>query len=73
MRPRRGVKKLGTYGVTSFGVGLAALLLTFATGFGPCGPTTALGHFLISLGVLGTAGGVLMMIGAILRAAFGRK
>ena len=64
---------MATYGVISFGVGVAALALTFATGFGPCGPSTAFGGFLISVGFMATAGGSLMMIGAILRAAFGPK
>jgi len=73
MMARRGAQKLGTDVVTFFGVGVAALLLTFATGFGPCGPTTALGHFLISVGILDALGGAMMMIAAILRAAFGRK
>jgi hypothetical protein len=68
-----GVKNLGTYGATSFGVGIAALLFTFASGFGPCGPTTAFGGFLVSLGFLASIGGLLTMVGAVLRAAFGRK
>ncbi len=67
------VKNLGTYGVTFFVIGVAALLLTFASGFGPCGPTTRLGSGLVSLGFLGSIGGLLMMVGAVLRAAFGRK
>jgi len=67
------VKKLGTYGVTSFGLGIAALLLTFASGFEPCGPTTALGRFLVSVGSIAIIGGVLMMVGAMFRAAFERK
>jgi uncharacterized membrane protein YidH (DUF202 family) len=67
------VKDLAKYGVISFGVGIAALALTFATGFGPCGPSTPFGGFLISVGFITIVGGSLMMIGAILRAAFGRK
>ena len=61
------------YGAMSFAVGIAAFALTFASGFGPCGPSTAFGGFLISLGFVTTIGGSLMMVGAILRAAFGRR
>jgi hypothetical protein len=67
------LKSLAKYGATSFGIGIAALALTFASGFGPCGPGTAFGGFLISLGFAATIIGLLMMAGAILRAAFGRK
>ena len=61
------------YGVMSFGVGIAAFVLSFASGFGPCGPITAFGGLLISVGFVTMIGGALMMIGAILRAAFGRR
>jgi hypothetical protein len=67
------VKSLAKYGAMSFGVGIVAFALTFASGFGPCGPGTSFGGFLISLGFVTTIGGSLMMIGAILRAAFGRR
>jgi hypothetical protein len=64
------VKQLGTFGALSFGLGMAAFALTFASGFGPCGPTTAFGGFLISFGFVATIVGLFMMVGAILRAAF---
>jgi len=64
---------LAKYGAASFGMGVAALALTFASGFGPCGPSTALGGFLISFGFVAVILGSLMMVGAILRAAFGGK
>ena len=67
------MKNLAKYGVLSFGIGIAAFALTFAGGFGPCGPSTAFGGFLISLGFVTTIGGSLVMIGTILREAFGRK
>jgi hypothetical protein len=67
------LKNLAKYGAASFGVGMAAFALTFASGFGPCGPSTPFGGFLISLGFVATILGSLMMVGAILRAAFGRK
>jgi len=67
------VKNLGNYGAASLAVGIAALLLTFASGFGPCGPTTHLGRGLVSAGLLGCIGGLQLMVAAILRAAFGRK
>lgn len=67
------VKSLAKYGVTSFGLGIAALALTFASGWGPCGPGTTFGGFLISLGFVTTIGGGAMMIAAILRATFGRR
>jgi len=64
------VKRLAAFGVLSFGLGMAAFALTFASGFGPCGPSTAFGGFLISFGFVATIIGLLMMAGAILRAAF---
>ena len=41
---------MAKYGAMSFGVGIVAFALTFASGFGPCGPSTSFGGFLISLG-----------------------
>jgi hypothetical protein len=67
------LKGLAKYGAASFGIGVVAFALTFASGFGPCGPSTAFGGFLISLGFVATIIGSLMMVGAILRAAFGRR
>ena len=66
-------KNLAKYGVLCFAVGMAALALTFLSGFGPCGPATPLGGFLISLGFIATFAGLLMMVGAVLRAAVGGK
>jgi hypothetical protein len=60
-------------GAVSFVIGIVALALTFASGFGPCGPSTPLGGFLISLGFTAVIVGLLMMVGAIFRAAFGRR
>jgi hypothetical protein len=67
------MKGLTKCGVASFGIGIAALALTFASGFGPCGPGTPFGGFLISLGIVATIIGSFVMVGAILRAAFGRR
>ena len=67
------MKNLATYGVISFGVGVAALALTFVTGFGPCGRSTQFAGFLIIVGFITTVVGSLMMIGAMFRAGFGRK
>jgi hypothetical protein len=67
------VKRLAAFGALSFGLGMAAFALTFASGFGPCGPSTAFGGFLISIGFMATIIGLLMMAGAILRAAFGSR
>ena len=64
---------MAKYGAMSFGVGLVAFALTFASGFGPCDPRTSFGGFQTSLGFVTTIGGSLLMIGAILRAAFGRR
>jgi hypothetical protein len=49
-----GVKSLAKYGAMSFGVGIFAFALTFASGFGPCGPSTPFDGFLISLGFVTT-------------------
>jgi hypothetical protein len=67
------MKRLASFGGLSLGLGLVAFALTFASGFGPCGPSTGLGAFLISFGFVATMVGLLMMAGAILRAAFGSR
>lgn len=69
---RERVNKLARNGVICFGVGAAALIVSFFSGFGPCGPNTPLGEALISLGSLLAIAGALLMVGAILKAAFGR-
>jgi hypothetical protein len=66
-------RKLATFGSISFVIGIALFGLTFISGFGPCGPSTRLGGFLISIGFLTVAAGALMMVAAFLRAALGRK
>jgi hypothetical protein len=58
------VKLLGEFGGLSFCLGVAAFGLTFASGIGPCGPSTAFGVFLISFGFVATIIGLLMMAGA---------
>jgi hypothetical protein len=67
------VKSLAMHGAICVGIGIAAFALTFASGFGPCGPGTTFGEFLLWLGFITTFGGACMMIGAILEAAFGRS
>ena len=65
--------RLSTHGVTCFLCGVAAVLLSVLSGAGPCGPSTPLGHALISLGTLTVLAGMVLMISAVLRAAFGRR
>jgi hypothetical protein len=58
------VKKLGIYGATFFGAGSAALVLMFAR---PNFPATVFDRFLICLGFLAALGGLIMMVGAMLK------
>jgi uncharacterized integral membrane protein len=58
------VKTLGTYGAILSAVGSATLVLLFSR---PYPPATVFGRSLICLGFLATLGGLVMMVGAMLR------
>jgi hypothetical protein len=58
------VKKLGIFGATFFGIGSVALLLMFAR---PHAPATVFGRSLVCLGFLATIGGLVTMVGAMLK------
>jgi hypothetical protein len=60
------VRKLRTYGVISCGVGTAALLL-FTRSFGPHVESTNFGYFIVAVGFLASIGGLVMMVGSVLR------
>ena len=67
------VKRLSMYGILSLIIGIGAFGLTFASGFGPCGPSSPFGLSLIFLGILAIPCGLLMLVRAGWLAAFGRK
>jgi hypothetical protein len=67
-----GVNRLSMYGILSLVVGIGAFALTFASGFGPCGPSSNFGFSLIVLGFLAIPCGLIMLIRAAWHAAFGR-
>ena len=58
------VKKLGTLGAIFAGVGTATLVLIFSR---PSAPATIFGRSLVCLGFLATIGGLVMMVGAMLK------
>jgi hypothetical protein len=58
------VRTLRIYGAIVSGVGIALLVLMFAR---PQAPATVFGRFLICLGFLATLGGLVMLVGAMVR------
>jgi hypothetical protein len=61
------VRKLRTYGAISFGAGTAALLLMFTRVFSPYVESTDFGRSLVAVGLLASIGGLVMMVGSMLR------
>ena len=66
------VKRLSVYGVLSLLMGIGAFALTFASGFGPCGPAGPFGLPLMVLGFLALPAGLLMLVRAGWHALFAR-
>jgi hypothetical protein len=66
-------KNQSIYGGLSVVVGIVAFYLTFASGFGPCGPDTGFGLALMLIAFLGIVGGALTLVASLFRAVFGRK
>lgn len=61
--PVHGALKLG---VSLLAAGVVALIASFIGGFGPCGPSTLLGLFLMLSGALATgAGSIITVVGLI--------
>jgi len=61
------MKRLRTYGVISFSAGTAVLLLMFTSAFGRHVESTDFGRAIVSVGLLATIGGLVMMIGGTLK------